>query len=945
MPIDAHPLLLGSGQVGLAVDATGLQGLNARTNLLPDTISLVHGSYATTWNLYLHRNDILSRHHGQRGDQAYRLMPGGWVDYVLTIDGQAYEPADLAESARAWSRRFSPETGVAEIRYRLGPVEVQLRCAMGPGDAHADAAFELRSTDGDAHEVGITLRCHQTLRDGRPLATGGMETECDGGMIRRTWEARTETSSADVYQPATVAWTLACDAQAACDSDAERIGCHWQGSGERLTVGFRIIAGADRDQTDTPQFAADRVAELRAGGADEALKTTADRWAQRLADKADVHVGNPLWEYLCRQVQFSMLAGGGFANGYPLGTLWNATFGAATFWDTFFVCDGLLRAGHVQPVRDFCDWLVSVMADRGRPFYWMTYYDGRPVETDDQAYQVCLAYAVAAIRLYHVTGDDDDLRLRVQPYLLRVAEYLLNDVLVASDGSWVLHGEVAHDVGVEGVDATREWGMLHWAVVCLERCAAYARRLGETSELTDRCQQIADHFKDSPIPMDQPGAWGAWYPYLAGASPMMDCESFGRYVRKTLPLGSRPDIHGQPWFATSAGAGLLETGWVDEALAMTESATHLATGFGYLTESPYELRSGGFAPYPPAQGSYLSVLLGFFAHGDAWSDEIHIAHLPRRWRHQHVSWSNVTTLNGARVSGSAGPRRLEVTVETDRDRPVRIGLPGRIEGEPVRAVLNGQVQDWTVDGKFLVGTLPAGRCEITVERDLDTSFPVLVVEPFSHGREVCALLAQSGKPVRWLRDMNDLPRVVDAAEVIYIHVSYVALPVDLADCLESAARRGARVITLFHAGVARVDSAMAELNGVRATQLDDHWSFESIERDYQLTPEGRSALPALPERLRVPQTGTYQPDPAEGVEVLATADGKGTVTRRRVGDGWVCWLAAGNVNAGGTQWSDVANANDVYCLGIAPEDKEPRPWLDSDHWRRLLQVLATSDWS
>jgi hypothetical protein len=94
-----------------------------------------------------------------------------------------------------------------------------------------------------------------------------------------------------------------------------------------------------------------------------------------------------------------------------------------------------------------------------------------PIETTDEGYQVVLAFAGICIRLYQGTRDDADLRQRAYPYVRRVAEYALAELLIEEKGTWLLKGMVAHDVDTASADAAKQRGMLLWVLVSVSKCA------------------------------------------------------------------------------------------------------------------------------------------------------------------------------------------------------------------------------------------------------------------------------------------------------------------------------------------------------------------------------------------------------------------------------------------------------------------------------------------
>lgn len=939
LPVDIHAAVLGSGEIGLALDATGMQGMNHRISLYADTFPVAHIDVLDQYELQLFRDEALSRHGKQTGDQAFALMPCGWLDYLLEIDGTVYDAAALRAAATDWRREFSPRTGLLTTAFVVDDVRIRWTAGIAPDAVEVDYAFDACSLTSKARTVAVTVRHHQTLRDGTPLAAGGLTTQGTGDLAFRAWEASTETSTAAIYRPITVAWALACADAAVYTAEATQLAVRWTGQGSVLHTGFRLVAGSDRDGTASFAYAAGRAAVLHEQGIDGALAQSATAWASYIDSGYEVWLGDPEKEFLVLQQQYLSRAGAPWHSGYPLGTLWNRTFGGATYWDTFFAADGMLRGGHIDQVRALCTWIARSARAEGRPFYWCTYYDGQPTSLEDQAYQVCLAYAGICIRLYEYTKDREDLRVRVYPYLHRLAEFAMQEILAFDARGWHLQGEVAGDCDVEAGDASREWGMLAWVVVPMAKCADYAALLGEDDVVVARCREIADWFRQRPIPMDDPGMWALWYPHLMGLNDLTDFgESFAEFVRNDHAQVGRPQIGYQPWEPFTKAAALTISGFPDLALEYLNDGVKFTSGLGYFNEATYEHRGGGFAPYPPATGAFLSAVASPLATGHLWHDDIRVCvDLPRRWRYHRLRWRDVTTLNGARVSGTYEPFRLEATVTTDRPRRVTLGVPARMQGEPAAVTLNGEPVSCTEQYPTVTVEVQPGTHTITITRDLTAATDVLLIEPMEHGKVLADWLRSEGLTVRWHRSLDELEPVVTRAKLIIAHVSYYAFPPQVVHLLEGAVQHGTRLLTLFHGGVSSVDHGMATLTGVRAERVSPFWQQQSAPRAYTLTAAGRQALPGVPETVTVPDCADFRPRLLDDVTILAAADdtGAATVTRRPLGDGAVYWIACGSRISDLEKfgWHDLTRRIMVWGEDIA--DEPERRWLTDPQWRQL----------
>lgn len=953
LPDDIYPALIGSGEIGLGLDATGLQGMNCRTRQYRDTMSLVYGTPVVQDDLSIRRDSALSKHDLAcdplwNPETNFLNLPSGWLDYTLDIDGESYDTVRLVAEGTQWRRQFSPLTGIVETSFRLGQVELTWQVGVAPGAVEIDFSFDAASLDGRSRAIALTVRCHQTARSGLALATGGMETTVADGMIFRAWDASNETSTAPVFEPIRVTWGLACYDDAQYTAEETCIAVRREARGERMTSAFRLVTGSDRNGTETQEYAVQRMRVFRAGSPLAALNAIAAAWQEYFAGGADVHVGDPYKEYLVLQAQYLMRGGCGWHHGIPMSTLWTQAITPANYWDSFFTADGMLRAGHVDLVRSLCQWLMGSVLPTGRPHYWMTYYNGVPVEANDEAYQVILAYSGIMMRLYSCTRDRKDLEGFAYPYLRRVAAFAFDEVLTKSDAGWHLYGQVAHDVDTGANVAKEQAGMLLWVVVCIAKCAEYATELGIDDDLMAKCREVDAYFRANPIDLSNPGMWSSWLPYLTAAEPLADYASWGRFMRGQLEATTGKFL-GNPWGNFTVATSLSMVGQPDLALEMQDDGFNSISGLGYIDEVTYENHGGGWAPFPTSTGPWLASMMIQFAHGTLWDDEVGICtNLSKRYAAQYLRWRNVLTLNGVRVSGAYDPHHLEVTVETARPRRVRLRIPYRIAGEMLHVQCNGKPVNFTEVGETVLLDVPAGEHAITIARDLTTPAEVIIAEPFNCGREMAQIIAASGTSVRWLRDYDALKLLASSARVVILHASNCPIPLDVALALETAVREhGLTVVTLYHAGCSNVDRALAELAGTRALfdgTERQYWLLASSERTYRLTDAGKAIFATLPESFVMPTIAKFIPRLADDVEVLATDDetGRAVVTRRPVGAGQVFWIATGG------KLMDFGDINKIHramkrqwLFGEDPQDQADLKWLQNADFQQMLLALAT----
>jgi len=948
MPRDIYPAMVGSGLIGMGFDATGLQGLNTRTRQYRDTISLMYDRTSLQDDLYIRHDSAISKHEVPNvplwnPPTNFHLMPCGWLDYKVTIAGEVYDSERLAAEASDWSRSFSPRSGLLRTGFVVNNTRITWQTAMAPDAMEADFLFEAKLLDGKPQSIRLDVCCRQTTRAGKPIAAGGMETDVTGDMVFRLWKASTQTSTATVLEPIRLTWALAFHGSAGYESDGESISAHAEASGVHTQFAFRLVSGSDRNGTATAEFARKRVEAFRNASSEDALSAIAASWKSFFEQGADIHIGDPLKEFMLFQAQYHLRAGSGWVNGIPMSTLWTQAITPATYWDSFFASDGMLRCGHFEPVRQLCRWLLKTAMEKGRPHYWMTYPSGVPVETTDEAYQVILAFSGIFIRLYESTRDRRDMEELAYPYLKRVAEYLLDEVLAKDSDGWHLRGNVAHDVDTTTRVAKEQPSMLLWAAVCLSKCAEYGAKLGKDDDVLAGCREVDQWFRAHPIDLSNPGMWGFWIPMLSGAEPLADFDSWWRMAREKLSNTPMNFYNLIAWGNYATSISLSMTGHPDLALQLLDDGLCSISGMGCIDEVCYESHGGGWAPFPTAVGPYLSALLIGFAHGSLWDDELLVCvHLPRRLAVQHFRWSRVATFNGARVSGIYDPDRIEAVVESAIPRPVRLRMPFRIAGEPLSVCVNGNSVEFQEDGETVLVQIPAGEHRITVGRDRTTRTDVVVAEPTDQGRPISAFIREAGLSVRWARDFDSLPRVTTTAHSMLINESYAVVPPDTVAGIEAAVRDGLTLVCLYHAGCVNVDSAMAELTGVRATfdgSEREYWGTASRQESWRLTADAAALLPDLPHEFDVPVCGRFAPNLAEGVVVLATETAKGrpVATLRQFGRGRVAWLATGSRVMDFGSIDAVHRAiKDLWTFGEDIQEKADLKWLRDENVQKFI---------
>jgi len=600
IPRDIQPALIGSGKIAMSLDTLGMQGHNICIHQYRDTMTMDGAGCLDTYHLHIYHDQAISEHY-YRGVPRFENMtpawfshlPFGYLEYCLIIDGKRYETEDILRLGHTWQRRFNPREGIVRTSYIIDDVRITWQAGSRLKHSDVDFVFSSESINDQSRTVELIVRHVLKLRDGRPVATDGLETIKANHGIARLWTADTNTSSAPLHVPLYTGWALCSQAEdTAYSHDEFSLELRWQSFGKNTSTQFRFALAIDHDNPLSSEHLLDQAIGLPDSSIDFSLTEVKTSWVDYFSQAADIQWGDARSEFLYAMSQYVLRAGVPWRTGAPLGNLWSRKFGAMTFWDTFYAADGMLRAGHVDEVRQFAHWLNETRQPEGRPHYWMTWYDGTPgtFPENDKAYINCLAYAGILIRYAQYVQDIDSIRELVYPYLKQISSYLLENALRRDEFGWHMTGEVAGDIGVENDQASEQSDVLLWVVLTVAKYAEYAELLGDETGLIDQANDLRKWFKSNPIVPRANTIWYAWLPFLAPAGPYVDFskwfdDSVDSYelllivptplaevnqlyeVERGKPYGRYPfgSYQGMPWSHGCTAASCLLTGQHDLA--------------------------------------------------------------------------------------------------------------------------------------------------------------------------------------------------------------------------------------------------------------------------------------------------------------------------------------------------------------------------------------------
>ncbi len=957
LPADVQPVYLGSGTVAFALDATGMQGLDARVIEQPEVVSLRHMTTHLSDDLLVCHAATLSKHYQlehanyaadikvHMGD-SWALLPAGYFDYLLVIDGQRYAAEELRQAGTDWSRSFAPGTGTCITRFTVAGVQCVWHASIGAHSGLAVLPLELASVDGQDHQVELCVRIHLRTRREEELASGGLTFADVDQLACLQWDASSATSTAPLKEAYQLSYGIAMDRACTVQWHAPTLSATTRAplpAGQQATVAIGLFFGCSQAGTGTLHDAQQVLARYRAE-AQAALAQAQASWQQYFADAATFSAGDPQLEFVYHTNQYLMAAGADWAHGLPCNYLWNQNFMGSTFWDSYFMVEGMLRAGHVEQVRLFIRWLAETARQPERPYYWVHYYDGEPW-ADDVAYQVMAAHAGSAIRYYEYTRDREALERWVYPIVKSVAQYTRDHLIGVHRGLWRFNVIISGDVCGDDNPGTEETGILAWLVVAMAKTVEYGRLLGEDAGVLARLEEVVDSTRRNPYDWSKPVLWWAWLPYITGAEPFYDQRAWVEGIKAALMSGGvehmRNNDIGQPWGAFSAAVSCLIGGLPDAGMRYIEEGMHQVYGHGAFCEFRYDQNeNAGIAPLPTASGAYLSAIGALFAHGTVWNDDIQVlTGLPATWRSRRISFNRVRTPNGAVVSGLASPTEVSLTITTDRPRRVTLAVPVRLQGVPI-ALQVGTTSRTLIDpgDGTITFELTPGTHAVQVSEDLATPFSVMLYEPKYRARHFCDLLAAADLAPRAVRDPRRLAAYLSTAQVLLLPSSMIQLPAYLVRAVEAFVEQGGTLIGLHHAGCSEVNPRLAELFGVRAFTEDRFKSTFTARSFLRVTEHALAA--GVPAAFPVATADRLSTARIAADVMVIFEDGEthdALVTLREVGDcgGQAIWLAPGQ-ETGDPQPLPYSQYDALDYLGQRRDTLYRYPYLDSPHFRRLL---------
>lgn len=731
-PRIALPACVGSGKLGVGLDASGLQGL-------PDCLAGFYQCrtapfHVTQAELYVLHDGMISEHlyrdeaaftgrDLRKGDYCYGMrrnfLPLGYLSIAFEISGREIAGAELFNCARSWRRIWNLRTASLATSYRLD--------------------------DGSMVEVEVFARF-----DGESVFVRGIRRACAGTLCRGTSVILTletrhgipifDSASVDVGQrsllavvpedapcrpsePYTVVYGAAADGGTLALSGKEmRIvaaGSKQDCAEMFLRLDFRRLAGSGMAQAESLRDALEN--ELGAFTARdwfEARDRHMREWTEFWDSVAGIEFGKAdeflmARLHLFRKSQYLSRCGndadcGGTAQ-YLL--FHQNGWGASNFHDHHYIIDGAARAGLWQVAEKHLRWLRRVMRPEGRPFPWMMTYDGSPTCSPerDRAPMADANRALLAARLYEMAGAGRRrlLEEKVYPIVRRVALAAVQEWWTREGGRWVLKG-VENDI-MGDAPIINDAATICMFLSVLRKAAAYSAELGVDADLREKWLKLAAEtsldvvngryrsHRDAP-PDARSGCWLNNIFYIAEAWDYLDAATMAR----TRDHGEPVVACNIPWTGFAAASSEIRIGRPDRAeqffVDAIENRTH---GPGYFEEcSPVGVAA--LPPFATAHGAYLTASCEQFVLSDFWRHRIWIGRgLPCRLAASEAEFRNLRARDGLIVSGRYSLRRFEaglrstgepVAMEVIMSVPAGAGthIAVSVNGEPAEYVFQGE---------------------------------------------------------------------------------------------------------------------------------------------------------------------------------------------------------------------------------------------------------------
>lgn len=405
------------------------------------------------------------------------------------------------------------------------------------------------------------------------------------------------------------------------------------------------------------------------------------------------------------------------SGGLPVNNL-RRTWSSHIFWDSYFLQHALLEANHRHEALEGCRFFQrTIEAARrhareefgcdGLKWDWEITHDGRKAYGAllHQKFQIHnnASYANQIWDTYRATQDEAMLR-EFYPILEGLARFYLTCIVQETERGY----EIGYQVGVHEspIKVRNDGTNLAGTIVILEHCATAARLLGQETDFTRRCGEVAGYLRQT---LDR--LYNGQYFEASDDSPALNMSSIAPiYPLRVIPFRDpraistaqtfiarnrryQPDYAGGerdfPWSSGIVATVLAHQGHGDQAWHVIESTRPTICTFGGMTEV-LEDGAWNMQYFGTAQAAVCTALHHLLLQAD--SDEIRVfPALPAAWH--TAAFENLLAV-GLTVSARWRDQHIECRLKNDS--PVRLVRQIRL-GDQVTEVALAPGETRTLD--------------------------------------------------------------------------------------------------------------------------------------------------------------------------------------------------------------------------------------------------------
>jgi hypothetical protein len=747
MPRVLYPAYIGTGRLGVGVDAAGLQSLTDQ--LRGQRFNLVPPYNVTQSDLYVLHDGIMSEVLIKDEVKLTRtspdilpygltknFMPFCYLDQTFKYNGKEIRGDAIYPLARQWRREWNLEQGILRTNYVLDEkynLEVEMFAPYGGETVYCKLTRKTvrrgRVDAGDSSDESFRWEIFLPLK-----TRNGMSLFDEPGAVktgkRTVLASVTEKSSYNPSERYGFLYGVAADkAEIVIKPDGLSVIVTNPISENNITYlrfDFHRLAGKDLNKTTSIQNSLEKeLSGFNAQGYQEAMEHHIADYASFWAKTADVEVhGGNAFEtkrrYMLHMSQYMLRNGNDYSYGGTLQLLFmhNNGWAACNFHDHQYIVDGLARSNMWEETLSNLIWMKKVMRTDGRPFPWMLRYNGEKGAKPerDRAPMSDANRAMLALRIYELGGKGRDTLLKnmVYPIVKAVVEMSLKDWFYEKDGRLIFRGVETDVMGQTPIE--NDLATVLGYITLIKKVITHSEYLDIDEDRRKEWQDVINRWKPEITT-------SGWYAPRLGASDkvragtwlciseyLTECQKYlNPDILRAMNDNGQPVVRSNiPWISFAAASSEMRLNRPDRSEQFfIDNINHRIHGPGYFEES---LSDGGVPPpYASAHGSHLVAACEQVLMSDFWSHRIEIGTgLPSTLRTQHLKFHSLRGRDGVLVSGESTPKTLEVNLHHTGD-PVKMDVVMSIPcqlGPLLRVSLDGQQVAYTFKGEQVIVNVP-----------------------------------------------------------------------------------------------------------------------------------------------------------------------------------------------------------------------------------------------